>query len=620
MCGIAGIIAPESGAYTQALGRMVKALKHRGPDGDGTHFFPNCALGHARLSIVDLQSGSQPMLEEDGNRGITFNGEIYGYRDIRKNLDYHFHTTSDTEVILALYAKHGPEMMTHLPGMFSFALWDEKEQSLFCGRDRFGEKPFFYAFGKDGQFIFASEIKALLASYLIQPVVSRSSLAHYLKRGYVHPTRTVYENVYTLPPAHYLRFSGGKASVKRYWCFPETREQLSLSDAVEEFKELLTRAVEKQLIADVEVGAFLSGGLDSSTLVALATKKYPRLKTYSFGFKREFSELPYARLAAKQYSVQNIELLEEGHNIAELLVKMSEVSDEPLYDSAIIPTYLICKLARSSAKVALAGEGADELLGGYSWWYNRSIQMERGKDTSAWVRPALFAAAAWERVGQGLKGIDPGASSAHRKWRDRWRGVRDWRAYGSVIKEHQVQTSIAADYELEQLGLGSYIDESTVTGRCWEPSNTTDDALRVDLEDYLAGDILVKTDRASMAHGLELRAPFLDVDFASFCLSLPAQLKVSGQADKIILREAFLDQWPEALRTRPKQGFGAPLDNWVLDQSIKDLKCEYLDSPDKKLYQLLPFETSRQFARGSARKLWLLLVLAVWAENALSAL
>jgi asparagine synthase (glutamine-hydrolysing) len=560
--------------------------------------------------------GKQPMPAEDNSVAIIFNGEIYGYRDLREGLSaYAFRTNSDTEVILALYQKYGRNLAAHLPGMFSFGIWNDKEQELICARDRFGEKPFFYALGSNGEFVFASEIKALLASGIIEPMLSRRSLAHYLRRGYVHPTRTIYENIYTLPPAHFLQFSNGKIQVERYWQLPERFSSLSLSDAVEKFKELLSRAVERQLIADVEVGAFLSGGLDSTTLVTLATRKLPRLKTYSFGFSKGYSELPYARAVAEQCATQHVELFEEGHDIGELLVRMQGIYDEPFSDSAMIPTYLICKLARRYGKVVLTGEGADELLGGYQWWYRRSLMMERERHTSAWVFPTLFAAAAWERLRTLRRASNSDTDFLSRKWRDRWRGVRDWYEHGSIIKEHQAQTTIFGCPESAELGLDNYPDEAAVVTRSWEPSNTSNDALRMDVEDFMAGDILVKTDRASMAHGLELRAPFLDVDFASFCLSLPSNLKVTKRADKLILREAFADQWPEMIKSRPKQGFGASLDDWIQYDSIQDLKREYLDNPQKKVFELISFDASHRFAEGNSRKTWLLLVLALWAET-----
>ncbi len=239
---------------------MTASLAHRGPDGSGFHCWDGCAFGHRRLSIIDLATGDQPMLSPDGRVGVILNGEIYGYRDLRDSLraDYPFRTTSDTEVLLALYEKHGTAMLDRLPGMFAFALWDDRERRLFVARDRFGEKPFYYAHGPDGELLFASEIKAILASGLIEPVVDRQAVGHYLSRLYVHPHRTIYENIFTLPPAHCLLLKDGRITVRRYWSLPATDRAIGLEDAVSAFRDHFERAVASQLIADVPVAAFLS--------------------------------------------------------------------------------------------------------------------------------------------------------------------------------------------------------------------------------------------------------------------------------------------------------------------------------------------------------------------------
>jgi asparagine synthase (glutamine-hydrolysing) len=255
MCGIAGIVAPDAARYRPNLERMVAAQKHRGPDGEGIHVFRDCGLGHRRLSIVDLTCGAQPMFSPSGDVGIVFNGEIYGFQEIRAGLrDYTFVTTSDTEVMLALYARHGAAMLPHLPGMFAFALWDERRKELFCARDRFGEKPFYYALTDDGAFIFASEIKAILESDLIEPVLDVASLAHYLRRLYVHPHKTIYSNLHTLPPGHMLRFSDGHAWRGCHWT-PPPRAGIGLAEAVEGIPPPDGRAVKRQLVADVPVAA-----------------------------------------------------------------------------------------------------------------------------------------------------------------------------------------------------------------------------------------------------------------------------------------------------------------------------------------------------------------------------
>ena len=545
------------------------------------------------------------MVDGSSSIGVTFNGEIYGYKSIKKELiDYPFRTESDTEVVLALYREFGSGMMPHLPGMFAFALWDDDRKSLFCARDRFGEKPLFFAFGRNGEFILASEIKALLASGLIEPVLSRRAITHYLQKLYVHPHETVYENINTLPPAHMLEYTGGRLTVTRYWSLPTPREAIEFGEAVERFRELLHQSVERQLVADVPVGVFLSGGLDSSSIVATATKIQPGIKSFSFGFDGVESELPFAKAVAQRHDTHHIELTEHGVNVAELLLRMQEVYDEPFADSSNIPTYLIAKRARESLKVILTGDGGDELLGGYSGWYRPLAVMDREREASWWKQCVLgpfFSLAVRSRleIFQDLHYLAKGLHFA--------------RNYKSIPEAHESAKKYFTEHELAELGLRSWKHLS----RNHEPppSDTLDSAFRMDLEDYMPGDILVKIDRASMSHGLELRAPFLDIDFASFCISLPANLKVTTRADKIIIREALSSVWPPAIKNRRKQGFAAPILTWFKKEELQRLKHQYLGDSDRKIFQLISFEKSRPFVDQDGYKTWPLLVLALWMET-----
>lgn len=598
MCGIAGIVTTDAGAYQGRLDSMISALSLRGPDGSGRHFFKRCALGHTRLSIVDIEGGGQPMLTPDKQLGITFNGEIYGFRDIKaKMVGYPFHTSSDTEVILALFRRYGDDMMLHLPGMFAFAIWDEARQRLFCARDRFGEKPFYYAFGRKGEFLFASEIKAILATGLISPVVSRAAIAHYMQRLYVHPHETIYENVYVLPPAHSLTYQDGRLKVERYWKLPETNNTIEIPEAVSIFNYLFEQAVKRQLVADVPVGAFLSGGLDSSTIVAAASRYKADLKTYSFGFEEGISELPYAREAANRFKTDHIELTEDKVDIGELLIKMQDVYDEPFADSSNIPTFLICRMANQYGKVVLTGDGGDELLAGYNYWYNPLFHMENKSEASSGLIALLYL-----------------TSIIRKSVRHKATGLWYRRKYGSISRAHAAQNLYFTDKELSLLGLAKKSEISQVEPS-WQTSGTVDDALRMDLEDYMPGDILVKTDRASMSNGLELRSPFLDVDFASFCISLPSHLKINSENTKLILRKAYSGEWPESIRTRGKQGFGAPVSSWLKRDSVRCLKEEYLNDSSKKIFELISFRDSRSFVNKDDYKTWILLVLALWMEK-----
>jgi asparagine synthase (glutamine-hydrolysing) len=601
MCGIAGIVAPEATRYTTHVKAMMDCIAHRGPDGEGVQFFGNCALGHRRLSIVDMVTGHQPMLSPDGDNGIVFNGEIYGYREIRAKLpDYTFKTSSDTEVILALFREYGKGFLDRLPGMFAFALWDEVEQELICARDRFGEKPFYFALGEDGEFLFASEIKAIIASGLVTPELDSQALSHYLKYLYVHPSQTIYRNIHTLLPGHELRFRNGAISVRRYWELPAVNDSIALGDAVEEFRSLLDKSVTRQLVADVPVGAFLSGGLDSSTIVALAAGREARLKTFSFDFEAVTGELAFARDVADMYGTEHTELSDTQYDIAGLLLTMQEVYDEPFGDSSNIPTYLISKLARQHVKVVLTGDGGDELFGGYAWY--RSLYHMKGRSIgAAFTLPLLRCAL---KVGE-LYGMP-----CDSPWRYYVHGMKFSQQYATVSAAHEAQMSFFTDQELAGAGLPPVVNYHGTSS-----SGTVDTAIRMDVIDYMPGDILVKIDRASMSNGLELRAPFLDKDFAEFCLSLPYRLKLDGRTDKIILREACASYWPSSVRKRGKLGFGAPVSRWLGLPSVQDLKNQFLNNPSSKIFSIIPYKKCTGLTVRDDYRTWALLVLALWLEK-----
>ena len=584
---------------------MIAALKHRGPDDNGRHLFENCALGHTRLSIVDLAGGHQPMLTTDGQRAVCFNGEIYGYKALRAELtDYPFRTSGDTELLPALYERDGEAMVEHLPGMFAFAIWDERRQTLFCARDRFGEKPFHYAIGRGGEFVFASEIKAILASGLVEARLDPVSLRQYFHRGYVESNRTIYRDIHTLPPAHRLRFSDGKVLVSRYWSLPAIDRRIGMADAVEKFSYLVDQAVGRQLVADVPVGAFLSGGLDSSTIVAVASRHHQHIKTFSFGFGKAIDELPFAREIAQRYETDHYESSDQMEDVAGLLRRMQEVYDEPFADSSNIPTYLLSGAARKQVTVALAGEGADELLGGYNFWYRPLFNLERAQNLPNVVATLLrIAALGCRAMGRDL----PMALAQLRE------GFFMKEHFQSCIEAHRMRSAYFVDSEIASLGLPAAPEQTNHL-----PTNGAsglDAAFALDLETYLPGDILTKTDRASMAWGLEMRCPFLDVDLASFCISLPSQLKIDGRRDKLILREAFSGSWTPSIRRRGKQGFGASVETWLAQPSLCEMKLSVLENPNHPLFQLIDRQRASAFLRLDNYQTWLLLVLALWLEK-----
>ena len=605
MCGISGIVANSAERFMQVQKNMVATMHHRGPDGNGIYLFDNCILGHNRLSIVDLESGNQPMLNNKKNIGIVFNGEIYGYQSIRKKLPYNYQTTSDTEVILALYEKYGYDMLSHLPGMFAFGIWDNDKQRLFAGRDRFGEKPFFYALTSDNELIFASEIKAICASGLIKPELDLTSVSRYLNRGYVGPLKTIYKNIFSLPPAHYLIYRQNKLTISRYWNFPSTtQDNLTLSDAAEKFESLFANAVKKQMVADVEVSAFLSGGLDSTSVVSVASKANPLLKTLAFGYKNEFNELPFAKLASDAYQTEHHELYEEGTDLEELFLMLPDTYDEPFSDSSAVATYLICKAASKYGKVVLTGDGGDELLGGYTWRYKPIVNDIKARNTGIGESALVFALAVAEKIKEKTR-----ASSNIRTWRDKHISINNSKLYDNTV---DIAINNLNNNNINRL-LGLPAPEPF---ECfWQQDNTINDALKVDLADYMPGDILVKTDRAAMANSLELRSPFLDVDFAEFCISMPGHFKIDTKSDKILLREAMSKYWPDEIKKRGKQGFGVSKSHWEHSEKLKKIYDEYVYNKNSHLYNILPYKESQKLMKQNPGIIFTMLILSVWMNK-----
>jgi asparagine synthase (glutamine-hydrolysing) len=604
MCGVAGIVAPNVVRYKGHLQQMTKSLVHRGPDGEGMHFYRSCALGHTRLSIIDLETGRQPMVSARSQCAISFNGEIYNYRKLKAAIgEYPFQTSSDTEVILALYEAHGAGAVSELIGMYAFAIWDDSRKELFCARDRFGEKPLFYAFGQNGEFLVASEIKAILASGLIRPVLSPEAICHYLSYLYVNACQTIYQNVFVLPPAHTLRYSNGKVTIERYWRLPQARPQpIGLQEAASELRALLDRAVARCLVADVPVGAFLSGGLDSSTVVALASKRQEKIKTFFFDFEDSSSELRYARDVAELYHTEHTTLSDKQAGVADLVITMQECFDEPFADSSNIPGWLIAKAARRYVKVVVGGDGGDELLGGYTHWYRPLWTMADGRTGGKKWTNKLECSVQSDSLLSSL------VLAPIRRLFQRSRGGSD----RSILDVHRAQRRYFTDEQLSGLGLCPPRAHSPTASGCgW----SLDHVLRADIEDYLPGDILTKVDRTSMSHGLEVRSPFLDVDLATFAIGLPISLKMDEKGDKRLLHEAMGNMWPASLRTRGKQGFGAPVQVWIKRSDLKELKECYLNDRRQPLFGLLPFDRTREFIARDDYLTWILLVLAVWLDR-----
>jgi len=605
MCGISGIIGIKSKDDTKAVERMVAALAHRGPDGHGVLNLGECQLGHTRLSIIDLEGGVQPMKDVSGRYAITFNGEIYNYQELREELlkkGYRFNTHSDTEVIMSAYAEWGARCLDRFRGMFAFAIWDTEKRTLFAGRDLFGEKPLYYAMAPMGPLLIASEIKALLASGLVIPHLDAMSVDAFLAFGYVPPDRTIYENVHTLPPGHYLEWDDHGVRTARYWHARFDTQQITVDDAAVRLRELLQQAVQRQMVADVPVGAFLSGGHDSSTIVALMQQLTSQpVKTFSVGFGEYINELPYARAVAELYQTEHHDIDLGTPPVAQLLQTMAEVYDEPFRDPSHIPTYLISQYARQNVKVVLTGDGADELFGGYAWYPVLAKSTEVSPSWLVW----LVLRSISRLVGNRIRSLDRYSQAIGMVQRT----PDTWSRY---IKKVSVGNGTRRSWWAEQ----SKAPSSYFPGEYYRPpAGTTgmDEVLHFDLMSFLPGDILVKVDRAAMAHGLETRAPFLDRDLVEFSLSLPSVLKVKDGETKVLFKHALKQYWPAMLHKRGKQGFAAPFQIWMEFPEIKAL-LQRIFADGSRLRELLPgVRSEQQHVRNY--ETWNLLTLGLWLER-----
>ncbi|HEX9853618.1 MAG TPA: asparagine synthase (glutamine-hydrolyzing) [Woeseiaceae bacterium] len=605
MCGISVIAGTRVNGDLSALKRMVAALAHRGPDANGVLGLSACQLGHARLSIIDLESGAQPMKDESGRYSITFNGEIYNYKDIRADLvkrGHRFNTHSDTEVIMRAFAEWGTECLHRFRGMYAFAVWDEHERRLFAARDLFGEKPLYYAVTGQGSLVIASEIKALLASGLLVPKLDLQAVDAFLAFGYVPPDRTIYENVHTLPPGHYLEWDDHGMRITRYWYSRFDAQQMTLDDAAVLMRELLQQAVQRQMVADVPVGAFLSGGHDSSTIVALMQQETRKpVKTFSVGFGEYINELPYARTVADLYRTEHHEIDLGAPPVAELLEKMAAVYDEPFRDPSHIPTYLIAEYARRYVKVVLSGDGADELFGGYAWYPLLAKSAEVSPSLLVWLVLRSLSRLAGNRI----RSLDRYSHAMGITLRT----PQPWRRY---INELTVASATRRSWWAEQYKASN----SYFPGEYYRPpAGTTgmDEVLHFDLMSFLPGDILVKVDRAAMAHGLETRAPFLDRDLVEFSLSLPSVLKVKDGETKVLFKRALKQYWPAVLHKRGKQGFAAPFQIWMEFPEVKAL-LQRVFADGSRLRELLPGVRSEQQHVWNYET-WNLLTLGLWLER-----
>ncbi|MFH1636403.1 MAG: asparagine synthase (glutamine-hydrolyzing), partial [Chloroflexota bacterium] len=607
----------------ELLGCMNAVITHRGPDDEGYYLDGNLGMAMRRLAIIDVAGGQQPITNEDGTVIVVFNGEIYNFRELRAELEkygHRFATNSDTEVIAHGYEQWGDDVLSRLNGMFAIALWDDKRKRLLLARDRMGQKPVYWHFSEHG-LVWGSEAKALLAAPWIDRSVDMLALHHYLTLQYTPDPLTIFEGIHQLPAAHKLVIKqGGEPQVTQWWQLAfEPKWEIGEAEIIARAHILLTNAVERRLISEVPLGAFLSGGIDSSIIVALMAKHTSgSVKTFSIGFdERYFSETQYARQVAQRYATDHYEFLFRPEDLRRVIDGVIQATDEPLADPAALPLYELARQTRQHVTVALSGDGGDETLAGYrryaldrfmrpyaalpTWFTQHAVPaMTRLLPEPSWLPEDRNPITGLKRLGH-FSAVTHKASlvrwgsyfTHHDKmdlYTDKWR---------ELFRNEKTENWIAAAYNQAQA------------------ANLLDSTLYADHVTYLAGDLLPKTDRTTMAHSLEARAPFLDVEWVEWTARLPVKYKVRGLRTKWLLKAAFADLLPSDVAKRGKQGFSVPIGFWLRNE-LRDWATErLLGNPAldewfrrDKLEKYLEEHHSGRVNHG--KRLWALLMFSLW--------
>jgi len=560
MCGIAGIWNYKSGrpANPDTVRRITRTVAHRGPDGEGFYWGPGPALGHRRLSIIDVERGRQPMCNEDETVWLVYNGEIYNYLDLRHELTAHghlFRTNSDSETIVHLYEEYGESCFEKLRGMFALALWDSKRQRLLLARDRLGIKPLFYSLSGDG-IVFGSELKCIRESGQIAGVPDTTAIADLFTFFYIPGPKTIYRDVFSLDPGHYLVVNRHGVIKRRYWDLTDDRLELTGEKEYEErLYEILEQSVRSHLLSDVPVGAFLSGGLDSSAIVALMSRFQSRVVTCSIGFDEcAYDESTAARDVARQFETEHYEqtLTAEATRI---LTDLAASYDQPFPDHSSIPTYFVSRLAARQVKVVLSGDGGDEIFAGYSRYLRHRVlqQMRR-------VIPSPLLNRFRGYTGKRLNSLPYRLA---RVLHQLGAGAREGYLHALTITDPPIREELFSDVLQHELAGYDPLDHFR---EIYDRSPLRDPLscmLYLDMKTSLVDDILTKVDRASMANSLEVRVPLLDHKLVEFAYSLPENLKLRGDKGKYLLRGAMRRHFSEQHLDRPKRGFRLPIDRWL---------------------------------------------------------
>ena len=628
MCGIFGYLSLKESVRPEILVRMGNALKHRGPDDEGSYFDNSekfcIGLGHKRLSILDLSiAARQPMCNEDRNIWITYNGEVYNFQELRTELiakGHSFKSNSDTEVVIHLYEEMGTGCLDRLKGMFAFALWDSDKRVLFLARDRIGKKPLYYSLYDRG-IVFASEIKSLLRHPMITKEIDLRSLSKYLTYEYVPAPHSIFKAIKKVEPGHYLLYQDGEIKKGTYWDVPLSDFPIGYKtedEYIDDLREILGRSVETRLVADVPVGVFLSGGIDSSLVAALAKKINDQIECFSIGFDdKSFDESGYALRVAQALNLKHQLRIFSMREMLEHIDKLSQVLDEPLGDASILPTYLLSKTTSENVKVALSGDGGDELFAGYPTYqahrlvtyYDALPELVKETIKSIAVHlPVSHGNISTDfKIKQFLRGTGVSSEIRFFAWMG---GFIDREKKELLTDDLKAELSHHTAYE----DIFRHIGESGLT-------KDLERLLYLSMKLYLQDDILVKVDRASMANSLEVRCPLLDQEFVEFACRLPMRYKLNGLRTKYLLKKAATGILPKEIIHRKKKGFGIPISRW-LSFELKDFMLHYLsDEKIKKqgffnhAYIKDLINTHVEKKKDNRKLLWTLLVFQIWYEN-----
>jgi len=623
MCGICGVVSfqPNAPADRSTLLQMNASLQHRGPDDEGYYEDDQVGLAVRRLSIIDLRTGQQPISNESGDIWVVYNGEIYNFQTVRTALErrgHIFKTQTDTEVIVHAYEEYGDECVTHFNGMFAIALWDARERRLLLARDRLGIKPLYYWPGAN-KLVFGSELKALILHPDVPRQVDLAALDLFLTLEYIPAPRTIYQGVFKLLPGHLLVVEKGKLKVTRYWDVPYQPISQSEEECAEILSGLIKESVSLRLISDVPLGAFLSGGIDSSTIVGYMSQNTDEpVRTFSIGFEDDtYNELPYAEVVAKHFGTQHqAEVLKLDHtNLTEQLVAHF---DEPFADTSIFPTFLVSKLASREVKVVLSGDGGDELFAGYDTYLAEKLNRYYGRlprplrqqvlpKFAGWLPPQPAKKGLINKVKRMIEGGSLDPSLQHARWMMFLNSSEKDSLYQSDLRA-TLRDDVTADV------FNGYFEKANCFDRLAQQQY-------VDIKTYLADDILTKVDRMSMAVSIEARVPLLDYRIVEFALNLPAHMKLNGARTKSILRQAVKNMVPQLVLEKPKEGFSIPMKHWL----CTSLKPMMLDLTSKAALQKHGYFEHQVVAEwiqehldgrvNHSHRLWALMVFEMWHHN-----